>query len=394
MLRHISERVNLNFSFVKKNATMFKKGENFMDGVFDIEELLRKTVAIGASDVHLHVDEHPVMRVDGKIMKIDMPPLTEQDMIAIYTTLLPQHFKGKLDTVYDLDFAYEIKGCSRFRVNLNRQLGKRALVIRTIPYNIKNISELGLPESINQFAGLNNGLVLITGPTGSGKSTTIASMIDHINMTYPKHIVTVEDPVEFIFTNKKSIVSQRQILIDTGSFPDGVKYALRQDPDVIFVGEIRDKETITSALNAAETGHLVFSTIHTNGAIQTVNRIINMFEPTDRDFIRLQLASVLRGTISQKLIPTSNGTGRRVACEVLVVTPTVKDFIEKDKLDQIYDLVKKGSFNSMLTMNASLYKLHEQGLISEEVALEYSDNENELQQMFRGVYHGTFGREE
>ena len=365
-----------------------------MDGVFDIEALLRKTVAIGASDVHLHVDEHPVMRIDGKIVKIDMPPLTEQDMIAIYTTLLPQHFKGKLDTVYDLDFAYEIKGCSRFRINLNRQLGKRALVIRTIPYNIKKISELGLPESINQFTSLNNGLILITGPTGSGKSTTIASMIDHINITYPKHIITVEDPIEFIFTNKKSIVSQRQILVDTASFPDGVKYALRQDPDVIFVGEIRDKETITSALNAAETGHLVFSTIHTNGAIQTVNRVINMFEPNDRDFIRQQLAAVLRGTISQKLLPVANGAGRRVACEVLVVTPTVKDFIEKDKLDQIYDLVKKGSFNSMLTMNASLYRLYEQGLITEEVALEYSDNQNELQQMFRGVYHGTFGREE
>ena len=302
---------------------------------------------------------------------------------------MPIHFKGKVNSVFDLDFAYEIHGVSRFRVNLSRQLGKSALVIRTIPYNIKRVAELNLPESIEQFATLNNGLVLITGPTGSGKSTTIASLIDYININYPKHIITIEDPVEFIFTNKKCLVSQRQVLIDTPTFPDGIKYALRQDPDVIFIGEIRDKETVTAALKAAETGHLVFATIHTNDAIQTVNRIVNMYEPSDREFVRGQLASILRGTVSQKLIPVSNGSGRRPACEVLVVTPTVKDFIEKEKLEEIYELVKKGSFNNMITMNTSLYRLYEQDLISEEVAMSYSDNKNELQQMFRGVYHGT-----
>lgn len=364
-----------------------------MENNLDINVLLQKTVSLGASDLHLHVDERPAVRIDGKIIKLNLPALSDQNMVDIYTKLLPPHLQGRLDNVFDLDFAYEIKGCSRFRVNLNRQLGKRSLVIRTIPYSIKKISELGLPESINQFSDLNNGLVLITGPTGSGKSTTIASLIDHININYPKHIVTVEDPVEFIFNDAKSIVSQRQILVDTQSFPDGIKYALRQDPDVIFVGEIRDRETVTAALKAAETGHLVFSTIHTNGAIQTVNRIINMFDPSDREFIRMQLAGVLRGTISQKLLPDASGKGRHVACEVLVVTPTVKDFIEKDKLEEVYDLVKKGSFNNMLTMNSSLYRLHEQGLISQEVAIEFSDNKTELQQMFRGVYHGTFGRE-
>ena len=274
---------------------------------------------------------------------------------------------------------------------MSRQLGKSALVIRTIPYCIRRVAELMLPESIEQFATLNNGLVLITGPTGSGKSTTIASLIDYININYPKHIITIEDPVEFIFTNKKSLVSQRQVLIDTPSFPDGIKYALRQDPDVIFIGEIRDKDTVTAALKAAETGHLVFATIHTNDAIQTVNRIVNMYEPSDREFVRGQLASILRGTVSQKLIPISNGTGRRPACEVLVVTPTVKDFIEKDKLEEIYELVKKGSFNNMITMNTSLYRLYEQDLITEDDAMSYSDNKNELQQMFRGVFHGTFG---
>lgn len=361
-----------------------------MDNDFDIITLLKKAVAIGASDVHLQVGERPSIRLDGKIKKVDLPALSEEDIETAYTTLIPQHYRDKFTELFDLDFAYEIKGCSRFRVNLSRRLGKCGLVIRTIPYHIKHIVDLNLPESIEQFSTLNNGLVLITGPTGAGKSTTIASLIDYINTNYPKHIITIEDPVEFIFGNKKSIVSQRQVVIDTKSFPDGIKYALRQDPDVIFVGEIRDRETVTAALKAAETGHLVFATIHTNDAIQTVNRIINMYEPSDRDFVRNQVAQVLRGTISQKLIPLTNGTGRRPACEVLVVTPTVKDFIEKDKLEEIYSLVKKGSFNNMITMNSSLYKLCEEGYISEEVAIDYSDNKTELQQMFRGVYHGTF----
>ncbi len=381
---------------IVKNGIIFivervSMAENYSGSKFNIISFLKKAVAVGASDIHLQVDEHPAIRIDGRITKVDMPVLTEDDIAIAYDILLPVHFKGKVNSVFDLDFAYEIHGVSRFRVNLSRQLGKSALVIRTIPYNIKRVSELMLPESIEQFATLNNGLVLITGPTGSGKSTTIASLIDYININYPKHIITIEDPVEFIFTNKRCLVSQRQVLIDTPSFPDGIKYALRQDPDVIFIGEIRDKETVIAALKAAETGHLVFATIHTNDAIQTVNRIVNMFEPSDRDFVRGQLASILRGTVSQKLVPISNGSGRRPACEVLVVTPTVKDFIEKDKLEEIYELVKKGSFNNMITMNASLYRLFEQDLITEDVAMSYSDNKNELQQMFRGVFHGTFG---
>jgi twitching motility protein PilT len=359
------------------------------DSNFDIVSFLRKAVKSGASDIHLQADEHPVLRIDGKIVKVDMPELKEADIKKAYETLIPEHFKDRVHNVFDLDFAYEVPEVSRFRVNLNRQLGKCALVIRVIPYDIKRIAELNLPESIEQFATLNNGLVLITGPTGSGKSTTIASLIDYINKNYAKHIITVEDPVEFIFTNRKCIVSQRQVTIDTASFPDGVKYALRQDPDVIFIGEIRDRETIISALKAAETGHLVFSTIHTNSAIQTVNRIVNMFEPSDRDFVREQLSTILRGTISQRLLPLNDGSGRRPACEVLVVTPTVKDFIKKDNLEEVYDLVRKGSFNNMITLNSSLYQMAQDGLITEEIAIATSENKSELQQMFRGVYHGT-----
>lgn len=357
---------------------------------FDIVAFLERAVAIGASDIHLAVNEYPAIRKDGKIIKINMPMLSETDLDEAYGALLPARFSNShLEDIYDLDFAYEIVGCARFRVNLSKQLGRYALVIRTIPYEIKTVPELHLPRAIEQFATLNNGLVLITGPTGSGKSTTIASLIDYINVNYPKHIITIEDPVEFIFNNRKSLVSQRQIGIDTPSFPDGVKYALRQDPDVIFIGEIRDRETVISALKAAETGHLVFATIHTNDAVQTVNRIVNMFDPADRLYVRNQIAEILRGTVSQRLVPLQDSMGRRPACELLVVTSTVKDFIEKDKLEDVYDLVRKGSFNNMITMNMSLYNLYSEGLVAEDVALNYSDDKNELKQMFRGVYQGT-----
>ncbi len=358
---------------------------------FDIEDFLRKAVAIGASDVHLAVGEHPTVRKDGRILKINMPVLNDDDLDRAYDALLPRVARDNMDSVYDLDFAYEIPGVSRFRVNLSRQLGKSKLVIRLIPYYVPKINELNLPSSIEQFAKLNHGLVLVTGPTGAGKSTTMASLIDYINTNYAKHIITIEDPIEFIFNNKKCIISQRQILLDTASFPDGVRYALRQDPDVIFIGEIRDRETITAALKAAETGHLVFATIHTNDAVQTVNRIINMYDPSDRDMVRNQLAALMRGTVSQKLIPLKENGGRRPACEVLVVTPTVREFILKDELDGIYDLVKKGAFNSMITMNMSLYNLFINGLITEDVAMEFSDDKTELSQMIKGVYSGSQG---
>ena len=356
---------------------------------FDVVEFLKQAVSIGASDIHLHAGEHPSVRRDGKIIKIDMPILTDSDVIKASVELAPLHLKDSISNMLDVDFAYEIKGIARFRVNVSRQLAKYAVVIRTIPYAIKKMQDLYLPEAINQFTEFDNGLVLVTGPTGSGKSTTMASLLEHINTHYQKHIITIEDPVEFIFNNKKSIISQRQLLVDTPSYSDGIKYALRQDPDVIFIGEIRDKDTVSNALKAAETGHLVFATIHTNNAIQTVNRIINMFTPADRPFVRNQLAEILRGTISQKLVPLASGVARHPACEILVVTSTIKDFIEKNELEQIYDLVKKGSFNNMITLNMSLYGMLQRGEITEEAALIASSNKNELKQMIRGVFHGT-----
>ncbi len=357
---------------------------------FKFVSFMKAVVKQGVSDVHLHVDEVPIVRKDGKIMKIaGSEKISAVDFGLILDEVLPGILKNRADQVYDLDFAYEITGVSRFRVNLSRQLGKMALVIRTIPYDIPQLRDLGLPTSIDQFSSLNNGIVLVTGPTGSGKSTTIAALIDHINTIHQKHIITIEDPIEFIYTSKKSIVSQRQVEIDTTSFPDGVKYALRQDPDVILIGEIRDRETMSSALKAAETGHLVYATMHTNDAVQTVNRIVNIYDPSDREFIRKQLSETLRGTIAQRLLPRKNGEGRIPSCEVLVVTPTVKDFIAKDRLEEIYDLVRKGSFNDMITMNMSIYELCMRGYISEETALASTDNVNELKQLLRGVYHGA-----
>lgn len=360
---------------------------------FKIDTFLEKAVKSDASDVHLKVGDRPMLRRDGVILKIDMPPLTSEDLKSIVNHVVPDFIKNKVASSTDLDFSYTIKGVSRFRVNLCRSMAEFSLVFRVIPYYVSNFQKLHLPASIQQFADFNNGIVLVTGPTGSGKSTTLSSFIDYINANYQKHIITVEDPVEFVFIDKKCKITQRQVGIDTKNFSDGIKYALRQDPDVILVGEIRDVETLDSALKAAETGHLVFSTLHTNDAIQTIYRIINMYNPEDRDNVRRQLAQTLRGTIAQKLVKKAVGNGRVPACELLVVTPTVKDFIIKNELESIYDLVKKGSFNDMITMNESLFKLVEAGAITKESALEASDDKMELEQFFRGVYRGTKGFE-
>ena len=284
---------------------------------------------------------------------------------------------------------YEIKGCSRFRVNYNRQLGMPALVIRNISYSIPKLQDLSLPSALNNIVKQPNGIVLVTGPTGSGKSTTIASLIDEINQTEARHIVTIEDPIEYVFESAKSIVSQRQVEVDTKSFADGIKYSLRQDPDVIFIGEIRDKDTMSAALKAAETGHLVFSTLHTNDAIQTINRVVNMFEESNRPIIRKQLADTLRATIAQKLVYSNKMKKRYPACEVMVVTSTIRDYLNKDNTDAIYDILRDSNIDDMVTMNESLARLEQAGLITQEEALEHSNDTSELDKIFRGVYQGT-----
>ncbi len=355
---------------------------------FDIVDFLKHAVAEGASDVHLRCNFPPAIRKNGKIYKTKLPLLTTEDIVSSIKITTPENMQKDYLNQYDIDYSFEIKELSRFRINVGHELGNPMMSIRMIPNKIPTFEELKLPLHLENFSKNNNGIVLITGQTGSGKSTTLAAMINYINNNYMKHVITIEDPVEFVFENINCIITQRQLAVDTASFPDGVKYALRQDPDVILVGEIRDRETMTSALKAAETGHLVLATLHTNDTVQTINRIINFFEPSDRDFVRRQVAETLRGVVAQKLLTTYDGTARVPACEVLVATPTVKDFIIKDKLLDIYELVKSGSYNDMITMNMSIFEWLNKGVITEEEAVDKSDNVNELKQMIRGAYHG------
>ena len=356
---------------------------------YTIDSLLRKAQELGASDLHFIVGEVPSFRIDGKIIKSKLEPVTEEDMMKAIDEMAPISMRDKIFRSYDSDFPYEIENVSRFRVNLAMSFGYHSMTVRLVPYEIPNFDKLNLPKSIDKFSTLENGIVLVTGVAGSGKSTTIASILDSINNTQKKHIVTIEDPIEYVYKSKKSIFTQRQIGIDTANYLDGLKFALRQDPDVILIGEIRDMETVESALHAAETGHLVFATLHTFNAIQTINRILSFFPPSERPSVRNQFAEVFRGSISQKLLPNANGKGRIPAVELLYSTPTIKDFILKDELEEIYKLVQKGSYNDMITFNISLYNLYKQGLITKEVALEHSDNPNELMHYIRGVYSGS-----
>lgn len=360
-----------------------------MEEKFNIISFLKKAVAIGASDEHLRVGHAPYIRKDGVIWKVNTPALTDADLRDALAVIVPEVLRETTYSANDMDFIFEMKGCSRFRVNYSQQLAKPALVLRNIPYAIPTIEDLELPMAIKQFAKLNNGIVLVTGPTGSGKSSTLAALIDTINVSSPKHIVTLEDPIEFVFVNKKSIVSQRQIGVDTKDFPSGLKYVLRQDPDIILIGEIRDEETMLAALKAAETGHLVFATLHTNDAIQTINRIINMFEQSSRDIIRRQIAETLRGTIAQKLIYSAKHKKRFPACEIMVVTPTVQDYIVKDNLEEIYHCLKEGAYNEMMTLNTSLLHLVKEGKLEENEVLPVSEDANELTKMLKGAFTGT-----
>ena len=356
---------------------------------YTIDSILKKAHELGASDLHFMVGEVPSFRINGKILKSKLPPVTEDDMMRAIEKMVPLSLRDKIYSYYDSDFPYEIKGVSRFRVNLAMSFGYHSMTVRLVPYEIPTFDQLNLPKCIENFANFDNGIVLVTGVAGSGKSTTIASLIQHINKTKNKHIVTIEDPIEYVYTSAKSIFTQRQIGIDTTNYIDGLKFALRQDPDVILIGEIRDMETVRSALHAAETGHLVFATLHTFNAIQTINRVLSFFPPSEREVMRSQFAEVFRGSISQKLLPKADDRSRIPTFEILFTTPTIKDFILKDELEEIYKLVQKGSYNDMITFNMSLYNLYKQGYISKETAIEHSDNRNELMQYIRGVYSGS-----
>ena len=348
-------------------------------------EIAKLAVEKDATDIHITAGAAPAIRVDGKIryLKEDFPVLLPKDTQRIIYSIMNEKQKRTFEEKNEIDFSIGIKEVGRFRVNVFRQRGTVAAALRRIPYEIKPMEELGLISSVETLCQKSMGLVLVTGPTGSGKTTTLASMIDYINKKYPYHIITIEDPIEYLFPHKTSIVSQREIGTDTEDFATALKYALREDPDVILVGEMRDLATIKAALTAAETGHLVFATLHTNTAIQTINRIINVFPENEQEQIRTELSFVLQGVISQRLLPRIGG-GRVLIHEVLIPTTAIRNLIRENKIHQIYGLMQTGQAETgMQTLNQSLVDAVKKGLILPEDALKVSPDPQELTRMLQ-----------
>ena len=350
----------------------------------DINKLLKLMVEKNASDLHITSGSAIQLRIDENLIPIDANVLSPEDSQELTYSMLSSAQKDRFEQDLELDLAFGIKGLGRFRINVFKQRGSVASSIRLIPHEIWSFEQCGLPEKIAlDLVQRPKGLVLVTGATGSGKSTSLASMIDWININRPCHIVTIEDPIEFIHTNKKAIVNQREVYSDTHSFAASLKHVLRQDPDVILIGEMRDLETIESALIVAETGHLVFATLHTSDCVQTINRIIDVFPAHQQQQIRTQLSFVLIGALSQQLIPKMTGPGRTLATEVLIVTPAVRSLIRESKAHQIYSVMQTSQKDGMNTMNQSLYDLYQKKLISYEDALDRSTDQEDLKRIFK-----------
>jgi twitching motility protein PilT len=353
-----------------------------------IDEFLKIAVQRGASDLHLKVGSHPMMRVSGTLeVCSEEKRLDKADTEGMADALFSPDQREKFRRAQEVDLAYSIPGVGRFRCNVFQQRGTVGLVLRVIPTRIKNIDELGLPPVLKRIAQEERGLVLVTGTTGSGKSTTLAAMIDYINTTRSAHIMTVEDPIEYLHRDHHSIVNQREVNVDTSSFSHALRSALRQDPDVILVGEMRDHETVETALLAAETGHLVFSTLHTLDATETINRIIAVFPPHQQRQVRLQLAGVLKAAIAQRLLPRADGTGRSPAVEVMIATAFIRDcIIDKDRTSQIHGAIAAGTSQyGMQTFDQSIFDLYEQGLVTLDEALRWASNVDEFKLRVQGI---------
>lgn len=354
----------------------------------NVNDLLKIAVERKASDLHLKVGSHPVIRVDGDLTPLgELKRLMQEDTIAMAFSMMNARQKQRFKEELEIDIAYSVPGLGRFRCNVFQQRGAVGLVLRVIPARIQSVRELMLPPVLEKICEERRGLVLCTGTTGSGKSTTLAAMIDYINATRAEHIVTVEDPIEFLHRDKKSIVNQREIDVDTRTFSGALRSALRQDPDVILVGEMRDYETIETALLSAETGHLVFSTLHTLDATETINRIISVFPPHHQKQIRIQLAQVLKSVISLRLLPRADGIGRVPAAEVLISTAYIRDCVEnKEKTKFIREQIALGTSQyGMQTFDQSLYQLYKSGLVTLDEALKRATNPDEFRLKIQGV---------
>jgi len=350
----------------------------------ELEELLKKMVEASASDLHIRTGMHPVMRIYGVLTQVKEYMFAHEAVEQIVKKIMTAKQQKVFYRTGECDLSYSESGTGRFRCNVYRQRGSISIVMRNVPTAIPEFSTLNLPPSVKKIADNQRGLVLVTGTTGSGKSTTLAAMIDHINSTRGVNIITIEDPIEFLHRDKMSIISQRELGFDTMSFNDALKNVVRQDPDVILIGEMRDNETMVAAITAAQTGHLVFSTVHTTSALQTVSRIVDMFPPHQQNQIRLQLADTLKGVISQRLLPKVKG-GRVPAVEILIVTEYVKKCIEQNTASEILQTIKQGSYYGMQTFNQSLLNLHNAGLVSVEDALAAATNPEELMMNIRGI---------
>jgi twitching motility protein PilT len=351
----------------------------------NLHQLLKTMIEKGASDMHITTGTPPLLRIDGSMVPLKLSPLGPVETKQLCFSVLTEEQRAHFEKHNELDLSFGVKGLSRFRANIYMQRGAVAGAFRTIPFKILSFDELGLPAIVAEFAQKPSGLVLVTGPTGSGKSTTLAAIIDKINTEQRLHIITVEDPIEYLHPHKLSIVNQREVGSDTEGFKNALKYVLRQDPDVVLVGEMRDLETIEAALTISETGHLVFATLHTNSAVSTVNRIIDVFPPHQQPQIRSKLSFVLQGVVSQQLLPRMGAPGRVMALEVLVPNPAIRNLIREDKVHQIYSQMQVGQEKfGMQTLNQSLYSLYHRRLISQEEAMGRSLEPEELRMMIEG----------
>ncbi len=352
----------------------------------DFAEVLQRMVAERASDVHLTAGRPPAIRVRGRITPLEeYPDLTGQDTREIVYSILNSDQRKRFENELQIDLAYMIPGVARFRVNCFFQRGAISAAFRHIPDEIKTLDSLGLPPVLAEFTRKPRGLVLVTGPTGSGKTTSLASMIDLINKEREEHILTIEDPIEFLHPHQKCIVNQREVGADATDFPSALKSALREDPDVILVGEMRDLETISTAITAAETGHLVFATLHTQSTAQTVDRIIDVFPPHQQQQVRMQLSIALEGIITQQLLPTADGSSRTVGCEVLIPTPAIRNLIREGKTHQIYSVLQTSGSTGMQTMDAHLAQLARQGTITRQLAESRAAVPEELRRLLGGT---------
>ena len=349
-----------------------------------MEQLLKLVVENRASDLHIGAGAPPIMRIDEKLVRMDFDALSGDAAKALAYSILSDVHVKKFESEKELDLSFEIPDVSRFRVNVFYQRGYVGVSIRAIPLKIMGFEECGLPgQTVKMLCDSPKGLVLVTGATGSGKSTTLAAMVDYVNRHHAGHIITIEDPIEFVHENQQCLVDQREVFQDTHSFAAALKHVLRQDPDVILVGEMRDLETIETALICAETGHLVFATLHTSDAAQTVNRIIDVFPAHQQQQIRTQLSFVLIGIIAQDLIPKASGKGRALATEVLISNPAIRSLIRESKAHQIYSAIQTGQREGMYTMNQSLYNLYKEGLITSEEAFSRTMDADDLSKLFK-----------